>query len=144
MRTVHNVEPRDPAWIGSHEAGCGGCCQSLMGAAPIRDGNPTGSRGHGSALSHLPSLVISADRPRRRGVFRHKRACSDVRGYDRGRMGSTPPKTRRKGRRRLVLTTLVVGVPVLAIGLWIAVHKIPWLGPMLAIPSSNPSACASA
>lgn len=47
-------------------------------------------------------------------------------------MGSTPPKTRRKGRRRRVLTTLVVGVPVLAIGLWIAVHKIPWLGPMLA------------
>ncbi len=47
-------------------------------------------------------------------------------------MGSTPPKAKRKGRRRRVLTTLLVAVPVLVVGLWLAVHHIPWLGPLIA------------
>ena len=47
-------------------------------------------------------------------------------------MGSTPPKTKPKARRRRVLTTVALAVPVLAVGLWIAVHKIPWLGPLVA------------
>ena len=47
-------------------------------------------------------------------------------------MGSTPPKTKPKARRRRVLTTVALAAPALAIGLWIAVHKIPWLGPLVA------------
>lgn len=46
-------------------------------------------------------------------------------------MGS-PAKTPRKGRLRRVAKLVLVGLPVMAIGLWIAVHKIPWMGPLVA------------
>jgi len=45
-----------------------------------------------------------------------------------------PSKRVSRWRRRLKRAVLVLGVatPVLAIGLWIAIHRIPWLGPALA------------
>jgi hypothetical protein len=44
----------------------------------------------------------------------------------------TRPKQPRSRRRRTILISLVLAPPVLLLGLWIAVHKVEWLGPLLA------------
>jgi len=45
-----------------------------------------------------------------------------------------PKKTpaSRKGRRRRLLLGLAVGAPVALVLMWLAVHKIPWMGPLVA------------
>ena len=35
-------------------------------------------------------------------------------------------------RRRLLWGLAISALPMLAIGLWVAIHRIPWLGPLLA------------
>ena len=47
-------------------------------------------------------------------------------------MSAAKPKKSRKGRLRRWLIGLAIGTPVAVILLWIAVHRIPWLGPMFA------------
>jgi hypothetical protein len=46
-------------------------------------------------------------------------------------MGSSP-KTKQKGRLRRAAKWVAVATPVVVLGLWFAVHKIPWMGPLLA------------
>jgi hypothetical protein len=53
------------------------------------------------------------------------------------RSGGAPPlaseaPVRRRSRLRRVGLALLVAVPVAAIGLWIAIHRVEWLGPWLA------------
>lgn len=50
------------------------------------------------------------------------------------RSNATKPQKnpRPKSRRRRILLGLAVAVPVLVLGLWIAIHRIVWLGPLLA------------
>jgi hypothetical protein len=47
-------------------------------------------------------------------------------------VSAAQPKKSRKSRLRRWLIGLAIGTPVAVILLWIAVHRIPWLGPMFA------------
>src|SRR5688572_6995910 len=44
---------------------------------------------------------------------------------------AAPPKKKRKWLRRIAVGT-AVGLPLSVLGLWIAIHRIEWLGPWLA------------
>lgn len=57
----------------------------------------------------------------------------EVEGAEKGQEASQgEKKPKRKGRWKRWLLRLTVATPVLIIVLWIAVHKIPWLGPLVA------------
>jgi hypothetical protein len=43
-----------------------------------------------------------------------------------------PSKPRPKSRRRRILLGIAIALPVLLLGLWIAIHRVVWLGPFLA------------
>ena len=42
------------------------------------------------------------------------------------------PKPRRMSRRRRILLGIAIALPISILGLWIAIHRVVWLGPLLA------------
>src|SRR5690606_7666284 len=58
----------------------------------------------------------------------------EVSGSPRDSAAPTPAdrKAQRRRRWRRIGTGLAIATPLVGVGLWIAVHRIPWMGPAVA------------